>query len=100
MRYILNLAGLRKIEIIVAEEVKKMAVEYDWSGYPAVQEAAAKAEAKGMRNALLLVLEKRFAPLPAWARQKIENASKEQVMEWLVNASDAVSLTSLIRRRQ
>ena len=99
LRYILNLAALRKLEIIMAAEVRKMAIEYDWSGYPAVQEAREEGEARGIRTALLAILRKQFGPTPAWALKKIEQGSKEQLMQWLVGAADASKLSDLIPRR-
>lgn len=99
LRYVLNLAGLRKFGIIVAEEVRHMSVTVDWSQYPAVQEARLEGEARGMQEALHLLLEQRFGALPQWAVRKIEEASKERVMEWLGKASSAAALTDLIPRR-
>lgn len=70
-----------------------MAVEYDWSGYPAVKEARAEGElrgaTKGIRASLIAILIKQFGPVPAWAQKKIEKASKETAMDWLVRAGGA-----------
>jgi predicted transposase YdaD len=103
LRYVLNLAGLRKFGIIVAEEVKRMGVTVDWSQYPAVQEIAkdseARGEARGVRKALLFLLKKRFGALPGWAVQKVDEASEEKAMAWLAKAGDAATLAELIPRR-
>lgn len=99
LRYILNLAGLRKFEIILEQEVANMGVTYDWSGYTAVREAKKDGEARGVREALAVVLEKRFGPLPEWAQPRVEKASKRQAMAWLVKASDVADLADLIPRR-
>lgn len=95
LRYVLNLAGLRKFGIILEQEVEQMGVTVDWSQYTAVREA----EVRGVREALVVVLGKQFGPLPAWAQEKIEKASKRQAMAWLVKASDVAELTDLIPRR-
>ena len=80
-----------------------MGVTIDWMQYPAVRAAnkvaKAEGEIRGVRDALLVVLENRFGLLPAWARQKIENASRQVAMEWLVKAGDVAKLTDLIPRR-
>lgn len=94
LRYLLILAGLRKFGIIIAEEATTMGVTIDWNQYPAVQEA----EVRGIRKALVVVLEQRFGALPAWAQQKIERASEEQSMGWLAKAGEAARLTDLIPR--
>jgi len=91
-----------------------MGVTINWAQYPAVRAAkvAAKAEGRaegkaegkaegeirGVRDALTMVLKRRFGPVPAWALKKIENASKEQAMAWLVEAGEAAKLTELIPR--
>ena len=110
LRYMLILAGLRKFGIIIGEEVRRMGVTINWAQYPAVRAAkvAAKAEGRaegkaegeirGVRDALTMVLKRRFGPVPAWALKKIENASKEQAMAWLVEAGEAAKLTELIPR--
>lgn len=95
LRYMLILVGLRKFEMIVVQEVAKMGVTVDWSRYPAVKEA----EVRGVREALLVIVGKQFGPIPAWAQEKIEKASKRQAMAWLVKASDVSELTDLIPRR-
>ena len=111
LRYMLILAGLRKFGTIVEQEVENMGVTIDWMQYPTFRQAKkvamaegkaegkAEGEIRGVRDALLVVLENRFGPLPAWARQKIENASKEASMAWLVKAGDVAKLTELIPRR-
>jgi predicted transposase YdaD len=107
LRYMLNLAGLRKFGIILEEEVARMGVTVDWSQYTAVREMVtrgkaegkAEGEVRGVRDALLMVLEKRFGPIPVWAQQKIEKATKQKAMAWLVKAGDAAELTDLIPRR-
>jgi hypothetical protein len=99
LRYVLNLAGLRKFVIILEQEVERMAVTVDWSQYAAVREIARESEARGVKQALHLLLEQRFGALPQWAVRKIEEASKERMMEWLGKASSAATLTDLIPRR-
>jgi predicted transposase YdaD len=99
LRYVLILAGLRKFETILEEEVPTMGITVDWSRYTAVREAKKDGEARGVREALGVVLEKRFGPIPEWAHEKIEKASKRQAMAWLVKASDVAELTDLIPHR-
>ncbi len=99
LRYLLVLAGLRKFGIIIAEEAATMGVTIDWYQYPAVRAAEKSGEAKGLRKALVLVLEQRFGALPEWAQQKIEKASEETAMGWLAKVGEASKLTELIPRR-
>ena len=76
-----------------------MGVTIDWYQYPAVRAAEKSGEAKGLRKALVLVLEQRFGALPEWAQQKIEKASEETAMGWLAKVGEASKLTELIPRR-
>lgn len=111
LRYVLNLAGLRRFGIIVSQEAALMGVTIDWTQYPAVREAAARAaaegeakgeamgEARGVRRSLLVLLEKRFGTVPVWAQRKVEKAPVDQALTWLAAASDAKKITDLIPRR-
>ena len=72
-----------------------MGVTIDWYQYAAVREA----EARGVRKALIVVLEQRFGALPAWAQQKIEKASEQKTMGWLAKANEVSELAELIPRR-
>ncbi len=48
--------------------------------------------AEGQRLALVSVLEARFAPLPQWARERIEQAGSEELNAWIRRAVTAESL--------
>ena len=47
---------------------------------------------EGRRSALASVLEVRFGPLPQWARERIQQASTEQLDMWIRRAATAASL--------
>ncbi len=47
---------------------------------------------EGRRSALASVLETRFGPLPQWARERIQQASSEEVNEWIRRAVTAPCL--------
>ena len=59
-------------------------------------EGEARGEARGEAKSLLRLLERRFGPLPEWARERVSAASLEQLDAWLDGVLDARSPDDLL----
>jgi predicted transposase YdaD len=109
LRALLVLAGLRGWEQRVEREVSRMPLtinilENKVIG-PAYKRGLDEGQAKGLaegkaegeRSLLCMQIEKRFGPLPGPARERIEQASPEQVEQWALRLLDVTSLDELLR---
>ena len=98
---LLILAELRRLQALVLEETKQMPITIDIMENPFLREAFEKGQLEGRQageSALLgRLLEQRFGPLPAWARQQIEAADTATLEVWGVRLLDATSLEDVLR---
>ena len=62
-----------------------------------VAEGVAKGVAEGMRATLVRLLERRFGPLPADVRAKVEAAGERQLEAWTDAVLDARSLKAVLQ---
>ncbi len=58
----------------------------------------AEGEARGELKVLRAQLNKRFGELPAWAQERLERASAEQLETWSLKLLDAASLDEALGR--
>ena len=86
-----TLSQLRKTEIIAIEEIDQMPFELDITESVTYK----MGEARGGANSLTLILEALFGPLPASAHDRIAQASKDEIAQWLLRAVRANSLTDV-----
>jgi len=70
-----------------------------WMIGSAARELFAKGEAigevKGQAKALLLVLERRYGPLPSDLRRRVSEAKAAQLEVWLERAADGATLDAV-----
>jgi hypothetical protein len=76
---LLILAGLRSLAEVVEQEVKQMPILNDIMDHPVIgreiRRGMERGREEGERHLVLRQAEKRFGPIPAWAKQKIEAIS-------------------------
>ncbi len=101
------LAGLRGLAVEVVNEARKympfvvdlMENEVFRARYErGLAEGEAKGEAKGELKVLRAMLNKRFGDLPAWAQERMEQASTDQLETWSLRLLDAASLDEVLGR--
>jgi len=86
------LAGLRRLEETVEQEVRKMPVYIDILENKVLGREFKKGEVAVLR----LLIEKRFGSLPSWAEQRLAGASTEQLEELATRVLDAAGLEELL----
>ncbi|MBF0416013.1 MAG: DUF4351 domain-containing protein [Magnetococcales bacterium] len=90
------LAGLRKLESVISEEVKEMAISVNVMENDFLKDLFMKGRWEGRQegeSALLTrQLQRRFGTLPAWANEKISQADLSSLEEWSLRIFDAKSL--------
>jgi hypothetical protein len=97
------LAGLRGLEVDVVNEARKyMPFVVDLMENKVFQaryeSGLAEGEARGELKVLRAQLNKRFGELPAWAQERLERASAEQLETWSLKLLDAASLDEALGR--
>ncbi|MBP2299845.1 hypothetical protein [Azospirillum picis] len=104
---LLILAGLRGVTRLVVEEVRTMPMQVDVERDPYLAdlirqgrtEGRIEGKLEGEAAALLRLVERRFGPLPAHARDRIASADPRMVEEWLDRVLEAASLDELLADR-
>jgi len=94
------LAGLRKLETTIKEEVKKMGISVDVMENAYLRELFMEGERKGRQEGLqkgegamlLRLLQQRFDEVPTWARDKISKANLPALEAWGFRFVNAKSL--------
>ena len=94
------LAGLRHLREIIQEETKTMPIlddimDHDILG-PAIRQGRAEGRVEGEQALFIRLAEKRFGPVPAWARQRLEAMSASELEETALRLLDAASLEELL----
>ncbi len=121
MRILTVLAGLRKLEDVVLEEATHMPVIIDIMQNrvlgPAIRKALKQGRKQGREegvkegreegrqegvkdgelNLLTRQLEKRFGPLPPWAKRSLAAKSGSELEELSVTIDEATSLKNLLK---
>jgi predicted transposase YdaD len=111
------LAGLRKLSDIITQEVQQMPILDDIMDNPIIgpgirqrveiglqkvieegrQEGRQVGRQEGEGSLVLRQLERRFGPVPAWARQKIDAMSLGDLEDMARRLFDAQGLEDLLR---
>jgi len=102
---LLILAGLRRLEDVVEQEVRKMPVLIDILDNKVLgrefkrglEEGKIEGKVEGELTALRRLLEKRFGNLPAWVDDRLVGRSAAELVELIVRAIDAPTLEDLLR---
>jgi hypothetical protein len=90
------LAGLRHLREIIQEETKTMPILDDIMDHDILGPAIRQGRMEGELTVVMRQIEKRFGPVPAWARQRLEAMSAPEVEETALRLLDAASLEELL----
>jgi len=90
------LAGLRHLREIIQEETKTMPILDDIMDHDILGPAIRQGRREGEQTVVIRQIEKRFGPVPAWARQRLEAMSAPEVEETALRLLDALSLEELL----
>jgi predicted transposase YdaD len=90
------LAGLRQLREIIQEETKTMPILDDIMDHDILGPAIRQGRREGEQTVVIRQIEKRFGPVPAWARQRLEAMSAPEVEETALRLLDALSLEELL----
>lgn len=94
------LAGLRKLGPVIRQELEKMPIldsimDHDLFG-PVLRRGIAQGREEGQRLVILRLINKRFGPVPEWARQRIESLPASDLEPLELRLLDARSLEDLL----
>jgi predicted transposase YdaD len=90
------LAGLRKLESVIRREIERMPITEDIMNHELIGPAIRKGRTEGERIVILRLIEKRFGPVPEWARRRIEDLSAPDLEPVELRLLDAGSLKDLL----
>jgi hypothetical protein len=93
---LLILAGLRSLTKTVSEEVQSMPILNDIMDHAILGPKIREGMEKGERQILLRLAEKRFGPVPSWAKQRIDAMSAAEIEHIALRLLDAASLEDLL----
>ena len=91
------LAGLRKLETQVNEEVEKMVISVNVMENAFFRDVFVKGQQEEAAKLLLRQLSRRFDTVPTWAREKIATADLTSLEEWSLRILDAKTLDDLFQ---
>ena len=86
------LAGLRKLEAQVKEEIEEMAISVDVMENDFLRDIFGKGRQEESASMLSRQLQRRFGDIPIWASGKIAKADLSTLEEWSLRFVDAQSL--------
>ncbi len=89
---LLILSGLRKAEVIVEKERRKMSFEVTIENNSYLRKIHLEGEKRGRMQVLQLLLKEKFGELPDWAEKKIEAANTAAIKRWTLRLIDAKHL--------
>jgi predicted transposase YdaD len=96
------LAGLRRLDDVLEEEVGKMPITEDITTNRFYQKAMERGRQEGVQigelSLLRRMIEKRFGPIPAWAEERLNGLSLPQLEDLGERLLDASSLEQLLPR--
>ena len=89
-----DVRDLTEIQTMLAERVKDWTRSWREEGF---KEGIEKGREEGEASVLAKLLAQRFGPLPQWARNKLHQATGEQLEVWAERIFDAESLEQFFR---
>jgi hypothetical protein len=90
------LAGLRKLEDLVEQEVGEMPITEDIRNHKVFRREYGEGVQQGELTILRRQIEKRFGPIPAWAAERLESCSVSELEALSERVLDALSLKDLL----
>jgi predicted transposase YdaD len=103
------LAGLRNLADIITQEVQQMPILDDIMDNPLIgpkirqgieagwKKGHQEGRQEGEREIVLRMAEKRFGPIPGWARQKLDAMSLADLEDTALRLLDSPGLEELLR---
>ena len=85
---------LQEIDTMLAETVDNWTRQWKEEG---LREGRLEGRLEGESAVLRKLLERRFGPLPDWARQRLAEAAVEQLEAWALEVLDAGTLEEVFR---
>jgi hypothetical protein len=90
------LASLRSLGTTVRREIERMPILNDIMDHEVFGPLLRQGRAEGEREIVLALIGKRFGPVPAWARERIETLSAQELEQMALRLLDAASLKELL----
>ena len=90
------IAGLRDLEDTIEREIDRMPILNDIMDHKVFGRERRRGIAEGERIALMAVMARRFGPVPAWARERVESLGSPELEPLMQRVLDAVSLEDLL----
>ena len=97
LRQLLILAGRRGLEEVVEREIAKMPITVNILENKVLGREFKRGIAEGELNLLRLQIEKRFGPIPLWAKERLSNDSALNIEAVGLRLLDALSLEDLLK---
>jgi hypothetical protein len=103
LRELMLLAGLRSLGDVIIKETTNMPIlddimDHDYLG-PMIRRERLAGLIQGEQTVVMRLIEKRFGPIPASARQRLEGMTLPEVEETALRVLDAESLEDVLGRR-
>jgi hypothetical protein len=92
------LAGLRRLEPLVRKEAEKMPILDDIMDHAILGPMIRKARVEEGRQIVVLQIEKRFGPLPAWVQTRLDGMQIDEIESAALRLLDAGTLEELLGR--
>jgi hypothetical protein len=96
VRELTILAGLRHLGAIIERETKTMPILDDIMDHDLLGPILRRGRQEGEQTIVMRLIEKRFGPVPAWARQRLEAMSAPELEETGLRLLDARGLEELL----
>ena len=96
VRELTILAGLRHLGAIIKRETKTMPILDDIMDHDLLGPILRRGRQEGEQTIVMRLIEKRFGPVPAWARQRLEAMSAPELEETGLRLLDARGLEELL----
>lgn len=96
---LLILSDLRKLEVTVKEEVKRMPLTFNLLENEVFRDVFLEGEEKGQQRLLQRMLEQRFGKLPKWAQEQLAAANAALLETWGLKLLEAKSLKEILPRQ-
>jgi hypothetical protein len=95
---LLILSDLRKLQVTVKEEVKRMPLTFNLLENEVFRDVFLEGEEKGQKRLLQRQLEHRFGKLPKWARTQLASANAATLETWGLKLLEAKRLEEVLLR--
>ena len=93
-----TLSQLRENEIMAVEEVQRMPFDLDITESAIYKMGQVQGITDGKRQTLSRMLERRFGPLPATIRKRINQSKQEQLERWIDQSTTAQELSGVFQK--